>query len=318
MIRYGIIGCGGHALQGHLIPARNISDLELTTLFDVNRENADVFVAAGGLKIIPCATEEEFWSSGIDAVVIATPDELHPVNLRRAVDAGMHVLVEKPLAIETAHLHEIRRVLRIAAEKKLVISSCHPRRFDPPFVWMKNNLPRFMEKFGRVVHFEFDFSYHKPTAEWKHSRSLLLDHINHEIDLVTFLFGHENFYAAKLSDGFDRYEVVGRRNDGISFRFHGTRRLTARLFSEWMAVRFEQGEVRIDTTTGNAAILDHESGNITTEACGETDYRLRFKGVMQNFVDAISGEHPCYLTHRDILLNTEIGIELVAHDVANL
>jgi len=111
-------------------------------------------------------------------------------------------------------------------------------------MWLKSKLhedPKldlYRGLYGKAVSFDFDFSYHKPSNEWKHTRSLLLDHLNHEVDLVNFLFGIQGFDAWKLQDGFDHYEVVGKRDDGMVFHFRGTRRLAAHTYPEWCRYNF--------------------------------------------------------------------------------
>jgi hypothetical protein len=129
-VSVGIVGCGGHALR-HL---ENIAGtgLEVTALSDPNQENAE---NARGL--VPSAVIyddlQALLSSGVQAVIIASPDHLHPGQLRMAIEAGLHVLVEKPLAVHGQGLAHVHEAFKLAQAKKLVISSCHVRRFDPPY-----------------------------------------------------------------------------------------------------------------------------------------------------------------------------------------
>ncbi|GEM_PF-427977 len=324
MIRYGILGAGGHGLESHALAGKNVPELELVAISDINPQTMRKFCDAYGASLVCCPTEEELLESNIDAIVIATPDECHVQNLRNAIHAGKHVLIEKPLASAEEELSEIQVLLEVARKKGLVVTSCHPRRFDPPFLWLKENTQSFVHTLGPVVHFGFDFSYPRPNAAWKSNRSLMLDHLNHEIDLFHFLYGRQPFCAYLLHDSFDRYEVTGvRTSDCVTFRFHGTRRLPPRRpdekkdrkFFEFACVRHERGEVHIDTQTGTATVINDETESTDFEACGKTDYKRRFRGVMQNFADTILGFAQNYLTPEDLWVNNWIGVELLgAHD----
>lgn len=310
MIRYGILGCGGHALQSHALPGDYVPDLALEVVCDIRQESIDNFVKEYGKNLRSTTNSELFYRTNIEAVLIATPDEFHLENLRQAITANKHVLVEKPLAINEDQLRELPEIFSEAEKRKLVIASCHPRRFDPPFLWLKEKTSTLIKEIGPIIGFDFDFSYHKPTAVWKHDRSLMLDHLNHEIDLLNFLYGHGHFNAWLELDVFDRYQVAGVRSDGISFKFHGTRRLEENKFLEWARVRHERGEVVVDTSTGLATVHFHESNVVWTEKCGVTDYPLRFRRVMQNFADAILGKADNYLTHKDLWINNCLGVKL--------
>ena len=132
-INYGILGCGGHALESHAIPGSKVSSLRLLCVYDIKKENALALISR-----VPSAmlrtTEEGFWDSGLDAVVIATPDEHHFAQLQAAIAANMHVLVEKPIVTTTKQAEALAVVLARARTEGLVVTSCHPRRFDPAFV----------------------------------------------------------------------------------------------------------------------------------------------------------------------------------------
>jgi len=79
---------------------------------------------------------------------------------------------------------------------------------------------------------------------------MLDDHFNHEIDLLSFLFGVESYSAQKLYNDDIRYNAAGQRDDGISFYFRGTRMLEKRdWFPEFFTVRFKSGDIRINTKT---------------------------------------------------------------------
>lgn len=315
-ISYGIIGCGEHALLAHAIPGKEIAGIKLQSVCDITPERVVEFCRKYRSEVpVQCHGEtgiEHMLVSNIDAVLIATPDEFHIKHMRQAIEAGKHVLVEKPLAMNRNDLDELEKLMALAEQKNLVITSCHPRRFDPPFLWLKKyGKEKELTSLGSVLGFEFDFSYHRPTEKWKSTRSLMLDHLNHEIDLLHFFHGISPFTAWMHHDSFDRYLVSGMREDGIFFRFHGTRRLENREFIERLSVRYERGEVVIDTHTGVATISNHESGLVAQHRCGKTDYRARSLGVMRNFVDTIRGDAENYLTRQDLWVNNWLGIDLI-------
>lgn len=319
-IQYGVIGCGDHALKSHAIPNKNVTKLELNAVYDLSRYRTDDFARkVGGLVRQFFIREEdqtveeirqELLQSDIDAVLIGTPDECHFDDLRAAVQARKHVFVEKPLAVNTVELEQLPDVLKEAKRNELVISSCHPRRYDPPYLWLKNHLPEFRAALGEPLQVKTDFSYHKPVRSWKHDRGLLLDHANHEIDLVNFLFGHSGFDATRLTDSYDRYQVAGIRDDGISFNFSGTRRLNAKTYPEWAGIRFETGEVTIDTHKGIARIDDHETGQESQRPVPVTAYEERGAATMQNFGRAILKSAEPYLNMQDLYVNTALSVIL--------
>lgn len=309
--RYAIVGCGEHALRAHAIPALGIPEFELVALCDPSEEQSWKFQEALGVQGVSRYNRLEtlLGRDDIDAVVIASPDRFHADALLYAVFAGKHVLCEKPIAVGLNDFQTAQAALALAAEKKLVVTSCHPRRFDRPYRWIKDRLPLLMEELGPVISFDLDFSYHKASKSGLHV-GLLMDHLNHEFDLMTFFFGSRVGVAHRLRDTQERYHVVGVRHDGIAFSFQGTRALEARRYPEFVKIRFARGTLTVDCGSGDAEIADHETGRVTLLNAGPTDYSGRFHGVMANFVASILGRERNYLHATDLTDNTYVVIAL--------
>ena len=244
----------------------------------------------------------------ISAIMICSPDQHHLGQIEMALAAGKHIFCEKPLLVPGQDMASLEEVFDLAEKKKLVITSCHPRRFDKPFLWLKSEVSSRLD-FGRVISISFDFSYRKLSGGWKADSNLLLDHLNHEVDLMNFLFGIQGFSATKIFDSPYRYEVAGRRDDDITFHFMGTRCLESSKH-ELCTIRFERGEVRLDTLMGTAQIIDHEKISINIVPNLWIDYNGRLGGVMNNFHDQIIGTEVGYLSRPEILMNAEVGIIL--------
>ncbi len=313
IIKLGIWGCGGHGYDGHGKIADEIEGLRLVALCDRNPEVMNNILQKHGQNLFTTTSPEKMFRF-IDAVVIATPDQFHVEHLGMAIENGIHILIEKPIASSTSDMITARELIEVAHEKNLIITSCHPRRFDPPFIWLKDELPKHIKRLGPVTGFHYDFSYHKPSAAWKSSRSLLLDHHGHEIDLLSFLFGPCSFKESLHDDSFDRYLTTGNREDGIKFTFHGTRRMEERVFHEWMTVRHSNGSVVVNTHNGEVTVIKNDIPPIfTKESCTPTNYDTRSKGVMQNFVDTILGRANNYLDSTDLFINNDSGVQLLKH-----
>lgn len=313
VVRLGFLGCGEHAMRSHLVPIVNDPRYTVVAAFDPNRmifsEGEWPNAILRGMFV--CHDESELLTkTDTNAVVIASPDTQHARSLLAAVEAGKHVLVEKPVGTTHEDLLIVSRALKLATEKKLVVTSCHPRRFDPPFLTLSTEIPRHVRLYGRVVSFDFDFSYHHPSGD-KHDGSLLLDHANHEIDLLHFLFGYAEWTQGyRLIDSTTAYSVAGIRSDGIEFTFRGTRSLVTAVYREYARVRFERASIDIDTYSGSMRVVLHENGRTFTLRGNGTNYPVRFKGVMGNFADAIAGTARPYLTSTDLMFNTKFCLRL--------
>lgn len=110
MLKIGLIGCGMIAERGHLPAAQQVPGLRIDALYDHNFERAVELQRMFG---IPHAypTEEDFFSSDIDAVVICTPAPVHHRNVLDAAKAGKHVFCEKPLAMTEEEMLHMEKVM---------------------------------------------------------------------------------------------------------------------------------------------------------------------------------------------------------------
>jgi len=310
-IGLGVIGCGRHAAY-HVAAGQEF--FGVLGGWDPNPAAAK---ALSGVAAFP-SIDDLLAHPQITAVFIGSPDQFHVDQMRAALLAGKHVMCEKPMVVPRkgggAEIDDLLALCDLARERKLVLTSCHPRRFDWPFVWFKELWPKHRrleipQRFGKVVSVDFDFSYHKPSLEWKHGRSLMFDHLSHEIDLLNMLFGIKPFVVWKMYDSHDRYEVAGMRDDLIAFHFRGTRRLSASVYPEWCRVRFEHCEVELDMLRGVAVIKDHETKQVAEKSDLAIDYNGRLTGVMRAFAKEIRGEKG-YLSRSELIMNAEAPLKL--------
>jgi predicted dehydrogenase len=305
----GVVGLGDHAQRGHIDHLGDLERADVVAVCDPSAEARRRQLAAGFAGAVYESLDDLLADDGVSALIVCSPDRFHADALARAVAAGRHVLVEKPMADQRAHLCLVTDALAQAADRHLVVASCHPRRFDPPFLWLRRELPALRARLGRPLDVRFDFFYHRPSKAGLH-HGLLIDHVSHEVDLLHFLFGHAPFISHRLADGDVRYGVAGSRQDGLCFTFFGSRQLDRRAYPEVMRVRFERGEVEVDTEAGVATVRDRDGDTTSTAPCGATDYEQRFRAVNRDFVNAaLDGTAP-YLSPPDLIVNTEAGIAL--------
>lgn len=303
-LNISLIGLGTHGLRGHYEPLVRSPAVEIISGFDPSPEVSSEF------KLNRVDKEAKIFADDlVDAVVVSSPDRFHISALEQAVASGKHALIDKPLADSKEDLNHLRNLLKEAESKGLVVSSCHPRRFDPPYLWLKDNMDRFRAELGEPLEVRLDFFYHRPSKEGLHT-GLLSDHFNHEIDFVNFLFSAKSFKAYKLFDNQVQYSAAGIREDGISFSFFGNRALRSRTYHEQAEIRFERGAISLNTGSGKLRVEDYDAESVTFEDALSTDYEKRFFNLNNNFVQACLGKTKSYLSAEEMLINTASGIEL--------
>jgi predicted dehydrogenase len=125
--RIGLIGCGSVADFGHVPAILSLPDFDLAAIYDPNPDHLDQFLRKFGPR--PAFTRiEEFWATALDAVTIASPAPAHYQNVMDAAKHGVHVLCEKPIAMNHEEGDAMQSAMA-AAGKLFAIGYCY--RFSP-------------------------------------------------------------------------------------------------------------------------------------------------------------------------------------------
>ncbi len=133
-VTLGLIGCGGRGTW--------IADLfqkhggcEITAAADYFADRVEEVGAKLGVaparRFSGLSGYERLLASGVDAVVIETPPAFHPVQASAAVDAGKHVFLAKPIAVDVPGCRTVEQSASKATEKKLVFLVDFQTRTDP-------------------------------------------------------------------------------------------------------------------------------------------------------------------------------------------
>jgi predicted dehydrogenase len=137
-LRIGIIGGGAIVQVAHLPVLRKIKGVEVVAMCDTDLPKARAIASRFGVPNAYDDIEDVLRTDGLDAVVICTPNHLHESHILAALDAGLNVLVEKPLAITA---QSAQRILR-AVEKhgKLVMVGMN-HRYRPDVQIVRSFVP---------------------------------------------------------------------------------------------------------------------------------------------------------------------------------
>jgi len=136
-IRIGVAGANGAFGTKHLEALAQIPDAHVTAVMATSMEKAN---AAGDTFNVPLRFDDYdalIASDEVDAVILATPTQMHADQGCKAMDAGKHVFVEIPMADSLA---DSERLLAKQEETGLVAVAGHVRRFNPSHQWVQNEI----------------------------------------------------------------------------------------------------------------------------------------------------------------------------------
>jgi len=211
----------------------------------------------------------------VDAVVVATRDDTHYRITKDALEAGKHVLGEKPAAANLAELAALPALFDLAEEDGLRLWVCHPREFgEGPWsvaAQLISDPSQISARFGvgpmgRLRELHHDCHYTIPRKRGMHT-SFADDKLNHTIVSVQRsmpgVVGFRN--AALLDNGESHFEarlVTTSENaaeDGVVVRAGGRRCAHAEhhgggVWRDWIEAVFDEGVLRVEPTLGRIAL----------------------------------------------------------------
>lgn len=204
-MKVGFVGLGGAARDLHLPAARAVEGVEIVGGTDLSGDARDAWVALGAGRAF-ATLDELLEAARPELVVVATPPDTHAAHALRALEAGAHVLCEKPFVEE---LEEADAVLAAADRSGRQVMVNHQYRFMPIFARVAPLLGT--PGVGRPLLVQATQLMHLPPWEepvaWRAAMAhrTLFEGGVHIVDLVHWYFGRLPMsVCASTSAGFDR------------------------------------------------------------------------------------------------------------------
>jgi predicted dehydrogenase len=196
-LRVGLLGYGYSGKTFHAPLVTALPDFELVAVSsrDAARVRADLPDIAVHAEPLAVARLDS-----IDLVIIATPNDTHAPLARAALDAGKHVVIDKPFTIDLA---EARDLIALAERRNTLLSVFHNRRWDSDFLTIRQAIADGLA--GEVSHFESHFDRFRPHVRdrWRErdgpGSGIWFDLGPHLADQALQLFGLPDLIQASLA-----------------------------------------------------------------------------------------------------------------------
>jgi predicted dehydrogenase len=187
-VRLGVIGAGNFASAVMLPALARVTDLELVGIVSGSGLTAAHAARKFGFRYAAEKNEQVLSDPDINTVAILTRHNLHAEQVVAALNAGKHVFVEKPLAINRGQLSEIQQHYLKAKNQLLMVG--FNRRFAP----LAKKMKAFLE--GRneplMIHYRINAGF-LPPAHWLHNPEIgggrIIGEACHFVDFLTYLVG---------------------------------------------------------------------------------------------------------------------------------
>jgi predicted dehydrogenase len=222
LLRIGVLGCGPISQFAHFDAARKARNCELYAMCDLADDLLQRMAAIHAPKKTFTKLDDMLADTEVEAVIVATSDQFHVPLCLRAIDAGKHVFVEKPLGVSieecdslSLRVHDSRRILQVG----------NNRRFDPGVMFAR----RFIEdELGPMIALKAWYcdstarytmtdnlqpipitskSARKPEGDPKADkrRYFMLTHGSHLVDTARFLGGEITAVDARIVERANSY-----------------------------------------------------------------------------------------------------------------
>jgi len=205
-IRTAVLGFGLAGKVFHCPFVSAVPGLELSAI--VQRSGDEAATAYPTARILR-SVDDAFADPAIDLIVVGTPNDTHFDLAHRALQAGKHVVIDKPFA---ATSQQARELIELADRSGKVLAPFHNRRYDGDFLTLRKL--RAESTLGRVVTIESHFDRFRPlqrSGTWKEasgpSNGMLFDLGPHLVDQALALFGPPKAITASVRSDRDQTAI---------------------------------------------------------------------------------------------------------------
>lgn len=271
-MRYALIGCG-RISTNHIKAAVN-NKLEIVGVCDILPEKMEELLKKHELNQDETIHRYTDYKELIEAekpelVSIATESGSHAEIALYCIEKGVHVIIEKPMAMS---IEDADKIIALAEEKHVKVSACHQNRFNVAVQELRKALES--GRFGKISHGSIHVRWNRNKGyydqapwrgTWAQDGGALMNQCIHGIDLLRWMMGNEvdEVYGATRQQFHDYLEaedigmaVVKFKNGAIG-TIEGTTNVYPKNLEETLYLFGENGTVKIGgTSTNNIDVWD--------------------------------------------------------------
>lgn len=317
VMNYALIGCGRIATN-HIKAAVN-NGLDIVAVCDVKPEAMEALLVKHGLEgdtSIKRYTNyrQMLEEDDIQLVAIATESGLHAQIALDCIDAGVNVIIEKPMAMSMADAEEI---IRRSQDKGVKVCACHQNRFNTAVQETRQALEQ--GRFGKLSHGSVHVRWNRNRdyytqapwrGTWAQDGGCLMNQCIHGIDLLRWMMGDEveEVYGV-IRQQFHKYlecEDVGlavvKFKNGTIGTIEGTTNVYPKNLEETMYLFGEHGTVKLGGTSTNHIdvweFADEQEADERARGLREVTSNVYGNGhtaLYADMIDAILHDRPPYV-----------------------
>ncbi|MEI6071133.1 MAG: Gfo/Idh/MocA family oxidoreductase [Verrucomicrobiae bacterium] len=315
-IRLGIIGLGnmGAAHAGYILSG-SVPGLQLSAVADINPARLEAY---DGIAHFDDA-QALIASGAVEAILIATPHYSHTPLGIAVLQAGLHLLVEKPISVHKKDCEELIAAYR--PDSGQVFAAMFNQRTDPKYRKLKELIASgalgTIQRINWIITNWFRTEYYYQSGDWRatwagEGGGVLLNQCPHNLDLWQWLFGMPDRIIARCQIGrFHEIEV----EDSVTALFEyasgvqgvfvtttgeapGTNRLEVAGDNGKIIISPEHPDLIFTRNERSSSQFSKESSsgfaspdiwNVSVPVSGSNEQHV---GILKNFVAAIRGEAP--------------------------
>ena len=296
------IGVAGAGVMGrnHARVLSELRDVELTTIFDPDAVTAEGVAEAYGATAV--TTAQAFVAAGLDAAVIATPNRFHAELGVALLNAGVHVLVEKPIAATTA---DAQAMIDAAKANNRVLMVGHVERFNPAVDTVKRAID------GDEI-ISIQITRVGPFPPRMGEVGVVIDLAVHDIDIIRHLTGSE---VAEVQPQLARTKAD--REDTALLQFRLENGVIAHITTNWVTP-YKTRTLQV-ATQNKFVVADLMTRQVTEYFGQQPDGSYSTRGVhswpneplkkeLESFAHAIRTGEPPAVTGEDGMRNLEVAL----------
>ncbi|HIY82934.1 Gfo/Idh/MocA family protein [Rubneribacter sp.] len=272
-MNYALIGCGRIAVNH--VKAATSNNFNIVAFCDIDSSKFDIMLNKADCGNFPQTARYTDYRRmladhpEIELVSIATESGSHAAIALDCIEAGKHVIIEKPIALSMA---DADGIVRRAAEADVRVAACHQNRFNPAVVQTRKALES--GRFGRMSHGSICVRWNRNKGyydqapwrgTWAEDGGCLMNQCIHGIDLLRWMMGGKiSSVYAQTRQCFHNYleaEDVGVAvlsfEDGSVGLIEGTVNVYPKNLEETLCLFGERGTVKVGgTSTNEIAVWD--------------------------------------------------------------